>query len=121
MGWTKEIQKEGAGPKPTRGKTVFVHCTGVVKESGHTFWSTKWDASKGGGVFSFKLGLGQVIPVSNTVRINPLRASVAPALQSHSRLCLCSPKAGVGRGRCNHVDWRGGSNHGNSRGQSVLD
>jgi hypothetical protein len=72
MGWTKEIQKEGAGPKPTRGKTVFVHCTGVVKESGHTFWSTKWDASKGGGVFSFKLGLGQVIPVSSSARINPL-------------------------------------------------
>ena len=60
MGFTKEILQEGTGASPTRGKQVSVHCTGYGKNNDLSlkFWSTK-DA--GQSVFSFTIGLGQVI------------------------------------------------------------
>lgn len=62
QGWTKELIKAGAGLKPSRGQNVTVHCTGTVQANGHVFWSTSWDKSKGGGPFSFQIGMKQVIP-----------------------------------------------------------
>ena len=35
------ILKEGAGAAVSKGATVTVHATGVVKETGKKFWSTK--------------------------------------------------------------------------------
>ena len=60
MGFEKTILKEGAGPTPTKGKEVAVHCTGYGKggDMSVPFWSTK---DPGQQVFKFKIGLGQVI------------------------------------------------------------
>jgi len=41
-----------------KGNTVTVHATGVVKESGKKFWSTK---DPGQEPFTYKAGVGQVI------------------------------------------------------------
>ena len=43
MGFTKEIKKEGTGPKPQVGQNVTVHCTGYGKNRDLKvpFWSTK--------------------------------------------------------------------------------
>ena len=43
MGVTKEVvQNAAAGAqRPSKGQLVTVHCTGIVKESGKKFWSTK--------------------------------------------------------------------------------
>lgn len=38
---TKKIEKEGDGPGIAKGNNVTVHATGVVKETGKKFWSTK--------------------------------------------------------------------------------
>ena len=40
---TYEIKKEGnaGGPVVTAGDEVTVHATGIVKETGKKFWSTK--------------------------------------------------------------------------------
>ena len=35
--------KEGAGDEVSKGNTVTVHATGIVKETGKKFWSTKDD------------------------------------------------------------------------------
>ena len=35
--------KEGAGDVVSKGNTVTVHATGIVKETGKKFWSTKDD------------------------------------------------------------------------------
>ncbi|KDO25870.1 peptidyl-prolyl isomerase FKBP12 [Saprolegnia parasitica CBS 223.65] len=60
MGVTKEIIKTGHGPKPTKGATVTVHCTGYGKDRdlNQKFWSTK-DA--GQQPFTFQVGMGSVI------------------------------------------------------------
>ena len=60
MGYEKVVQKEGSGPKPSKGQTVTVHCTGYGKNGDLTqkFWSTK---DPGQEPFSFKIGMGQVI------------------------------------------------------------
>lgn len=58
--WKKELIAAGAGVKPRKGQTVTVNCTGVVESNGHTFWSTTWPKEKGGGPFSFQIGMGQV-------------------------------------------------------------
>ena len=60
MGFEKQILTEGAGPKPTRGQQVTVHCTGYGKNRDLTkpFWSTK---DHGQQPFTFQVGMGQVI------------------------------------------------------------
>ena len=60
MGVTKEVvQNAAAGAqRPSKGQLVTVHCTGIVKESGKKFWSTK---DPGQQPFSFNIGLGKVI------------------------------------------------------------
>mmetsp|Transcript_41380 Transcript_41380/g.81759 ORF Transcript_41380/g.81759 Transcript_41380/m.81759 type:complete len:183 (+) Transcript_41380:34-582(+) len=56
---TREVLKDGAGTKVvSRGKTVTVHATGVVKETGKKFWST---LDPGQEPFSYPAGVGQVI------------------------------------------------------------
>jgi len=49
---------EGSGAAVTKGAKVTVHATGVVKESGKKFWSTK---DPGQEPFSYLAGVGQVI------------------------------------------------------------
>ena len=58
MGYEKTILTEGTGDAVVKGKTVTVHCTGYVVESGKKFWSTH-DKNE---PFSFKIGMKQVIP-----------------------------------------------------------
>jgi len=58
MGVVVNTTKPGNGPSPTKGKKVTVHCTGYVTSTGAKFWSTK---DPGQQVFSFTIGLGQVI------------------------------------------------------------
>ena len=52
------ILKEGSGAAVAKGATVTVHATGVVKETGKKFWSTK---DPGQQPFSYQAGVGQVI------------------------------------------------------------
>ena len=57
---TYTILKAGnpAGPTVTKGSAVTVHATGVVVETGKTFWSTK---DIGQQPFSYTAGVGMVI------------------------------------------------------------
>merc|ERR1712187_1086552 len=56
---TKEILKAGqGGTVVTKGCTATVHATGVVKETGKKFWSTKDPGQK---PFSYQAGVGKVI------------------------------------------------------------
>merc|ERR1711862_654035 len=57
-GTTYEILKEGSGAAVAKGAKVTVHATGVVKESGKKFWSTK---DPGQEPFSYNAGVGEVI------------------------------------------------------------
>merc|ERR1712070_84552 len=52
------ILKPGQGPAVAQGNTVTVHATGVVKETGKKFWSTK---DPGQEPFTYQAGVGQVI------------------------------------------------------------
>eukprot|EP00049_Salpingoeca_infusionum_P003972 m.73233 g.73233 ORF g.73233 m.73233 type:complete len:161 (-) comp12363_c0_seq2:147-629(-) len=56
-GVTKEVVQAGSGPTPSKGASITVHCTGYL-ENGKKFWSTK---DPGQEVFSFQVGIGQVI------------------------------------------------------------
>ncbi|CAH9130624.1 unnamed protein product [Cuscuta epithymum] len=60
MGVEKELVRAGTGPKPVRGQTVTVHCTGYGKNGdlSQKFWSTKDPGQK---PFTFQIGQGQVI------------------------------------------------------------
>ncbi|CAL9043863.1 peptidyl-prolyl cis-trans isomerase FKBP12-like isoform X1 [Musa acuminata AAA Group] len=60
MGVEKQLLKAGHGPKPVRGQSVTVHCTGFGKDGdlSKKFWSTK---DPGQQPFTFKVGLGSVI------------------------------------------------------------
>ncbi|KAL1503983.1 hypothetical protein AB1Y20_010399 [Prymnesium parvum] len=49
---------EGSGAEVRKGSSVTVHATGVVKETGKKFWSTK---DPGQNPFSYDAGVGQVI------------------------------------------------------------
>eukprot|EP00933_Yihiella_yeosuensis_P020360 TRINITY_DN1632_c1_g1_i2.p1 TRINITY_DN1632_c1_g1~~TRINITY_DN1632_c1_g1_i2.p1 ORF type:complete len:242 (+),score=27.87 TRINITY_DN1632_c1_g1_i2:107-727(+) len=53
---TYEILKPGDGKTVAKGATVTVHATGVVKETGKTFWSTK---DPGQEPFTYSAGVGQ--------------------------------------------------------------
>merc|ERR1712228_198576 len=55
---TYEVQKAGSGASVVKNATVTVHATGVVKETGKKFWSTK---DPGQQAFSYQAGVGQVI------------------------------------------------------------
>ncbi|EOD07433.1 hypothetical protein EMIHUDRAFT_218347 [Emiliania huxleyi CCMP1516] len=48
------ILKEGSGAEVAKGATVTVHATGVVKESGKKFWSTK---DPGQNPFTYRAGV----------------------------------------------------------------
>jgi len=53
------IVKPGRGPaKVRKGSSVVLHATGVVKETGKKFWSTK---DPGQEPFSYRAGVGEVI------------------------------------------------------------
>ena len=52
------VLKPGMGAAVAKGKTVTVHATGVVEETGKTFWSTK---DPGQEPFTYQAGVGQVI------------------------------------------------------------
>ena len=52
------ILREGTGAAVAKGATVTVHATGVVKESGKKFWSTK---DPGQQPFTYQAGVGKVI------------------------------------------------------------
>eukprot|EP00729_Bicosta_minor_P029104 gene29104-9371_t len=52
------IESEGHGATIEKGDRVTVHATGIVKETGKKFWSTK-DA--GQQPFSYQAGVGGVI------------------------------------------------------------
>merc|ERR1739845_203471 len=54
-----KILKPGrGGPKVKKGSKVTLHATGVVRETGKKFWSTK---DPGQQPFSYQAGVGQVI------------------------------------------------------------
>ena len=57
-GTVYEILKPGSGKTVTAGAHVTVHATGVVKETGKKFWSTK---DPGQQPFTYQAGVGQVI------------------------------------------------------------
>eukprot|EP00929_Paragymnodinium_shiwhaense_P106455 TRINITY_DN7187_c1_g2_i1.p1 TRINITY_DN7187_c1_g2~~TRINITY_DN7187_c1_g2_i1.p1 ORF type:complete len:341 (+),score=86.59 TRINITY_DN7187_c1_g2_i1:101-1123(+) len=54
----KLVQPGKGGFRVVKGKTVTVHATGVVKETGKKFWSTK---DPGQSPFEYKAGVGGVI------------------------------------------------------------
>ena len=53
-----QILRAGSGDAVVKGKTVTVHATGVVKETGKKFWSTKDAGQK---PFTYRAGVGEVI------------------------------------------------------------
>ena len=57
-GTTFKTVKAGSGGTISAGATVTVHATGVVKETGKKFWSTK---DPGQQPFSYQAGVGGVI------------------------------------------------------------
>ncbi|GAQ88332.1 FKBP-type peptidyl-prolyl cis-trans isomerase [Klebsormidium nitens] len=89
MGIEKEQVKAGSGPKPQKGQTVTVHCTGYGKDRdlSKKFWSTK---DPGQEPFTFRVGLGQVIKGWDEGVLNMQRGEV-------SRL-TCSPDYAYGAG-----------------------
>ena len=52
------ILKPGSGAAVKKGDNVTVHATGVIKETGKKFWSTKDPGQK---AFGYTAGVGQVI------------------------------------------------------------
>ena len=57
-GTTMRTLAPGSGKEITKGSTATVHATGVVKESGKKFWSTK---DPGQQPFTYQAGVGGVI------------------------------------------------------------
>ena len=57
-GTVYNILAAGEGASVKVGATVTVHATGVIKETGKKFWSTK---DPGQQPFSYQAGVGQVI------------------------------------------------------------
>lgn len=57
-GTVYNVLKQGAGKEVVKGAMVKVHATGVVKETGKKFWSTK---DPGQSPFTYQAGVGKVI------------------------------------------------------------
>ena len=57
-GTTMRTITPGSGKEITKGSTATVHATGVVKETGKKFWSTK---DPGQEPFTYQAGVGGVI------------------------------------------------------------
>jgi U3 small nucleolar RNA-associated protein 21 len=55
---TWKTEAEGSGAAVSKGNTVTVHATGVVKETEKKFWSTK---DPGQQPFTYQAGVGGVI------------------------------------------------------------
>eukprot|EP00392_Amoebophrya_sp_AT5.2_P006859 g6871.t1 len=53
-----EVLRSGNGAAVAKGAEVTVHATGVVKETGKKFWSTK---DPGQQPFTYQAGVGKVI------------------------------------------------------------
>lgn len=53
-----EVLRSGDGAAVAKGAEVTVHATGVVKETGKKFWSTK---DPGQQPFTYKAGVGKLI------------------------------------------------------------
>ena len=53
-----DIIKQGDGQAVAKGNKVTVHATGVIRETGKKFWSTKDPGQK---TFTYNAGVGQVI------------------------------------------------------------
>ena len=66
-----EILKDGSGAEVKKGANVTVHATGVVKETGKKFWSTK---DPGQQAFEYVAGVGQVLYSHTHTSRAPLRA-----------------------------------------------
>jgi len=58
-GIVKEVIKPGGGDVIRKGDEITVHCTGSHGDTGAKFWSTKDPDQE---PFSFKVGVGEVIP-----------------------------------------------------------
>merc|ERR1711918_129604 len=57
-GTVYNILKAGEGAEVAKGATATVHATGIVKETGKKFWSTKDPGQK---PFTYQAGVGKVI------------------------------------------------------------
>merc|ERR1711918_315968 len=57
-GTVYNILKAGEGAEVAKGATATVHATGIVKETGKKFWSTKDPGQK---PFTYQAGVGGVI------------------------------------------------------------
>ena len=95
------VLKSGEGAAVAKGKTVTVHATGVVQETGKTFWSTKDPDQE---PFTYQAGVGQVITgwdqgiLGMTLGTHLLHASAARPLSR--------PPAGAPYGRSLHAQAR---------------
>ena len=70
--------KEGAGDVVSKGNTVTVHATGIVKETGKKFWSTKDD-----GQSPFTCALPHPTPSGAACASCPRSAPAAAARSPH--------------------------------------
>merc|ERR1712224_682950 len=55
---TYTVESPGSGASVKKGSTVSVHATGIVKQIGKKFWSTK---DPGQSPFEYEAGVGSVI------------------------------------------------------------
>ena len=82
---TKEIVSEGRGSAViSKGDKVTVHATGIVKETGKKFWSTK---DQGQQPFTYDAGVGGVIVGWDQgclgMKVGEVRKLVIPAKEGY--------------------------------------
>ena len=85
-GTTMRTITPGSGKEITKGSTATVHATGVVKESGQKFWSTK---DPGQEPFTYQAGVGGVIKGWDQ--------GVAGMREGERRRLTVPPKLGYGK------------------------
>lgn len=92
---TYKILKPGSGAAVKAGANATVHATGVIKETGKKFWSTK---DPGQQPFSYKAGVGQVITGWDQgllgMQIGEERELCIPAEEGYGEApppCVCPP------------------------------